>query len=454
MKRRNNLGKDNIVKLVFNLAIPSMLAQLVNILYSIVDRIFIGQIPLVGDIALAGVGICGPLVTFLSSFGTLIGLGGSIIMAMMMGAKKNKEAEETLSNSFLMLIVFSAVLTVLFLLIKNKILMIFGASSTTFPYAERYLAIYTAGSFFAIMTVGLNYFITCQGFASIGMTTVVIGAITNIILDALFILKFNMGVSGAALATVIAQIISFVFALTFLLSKRPPVSIKFKNYSINTIIKIIKMGFSPFLILALDSFIIIIINSVLQKYGGEKMGDMLISCSTITQSYLLLITGPLIGLTGGTQAIISYNYGARSVYRIRSAEKCIMAFGCIMTSIMFLVTPFAAKLFVNLFTTNEELIRLSIWAIKISTLAIIPLSFEYASVDGLTALGKVKTALFLSLFRKSIYIATAFIAPYLYGAQYAFSAQPVADIISTVVALSVFLAVFNKHLEKRLHEQG
>lgn len=453
MKKRNDLGKDSIVKLVFKLAVPTMLAQLVNILYSIVDRIFIGRIPNVGDIALAGVGICGPLVTFLSSFGTLIGLGGSIIMAMKMGAKKNKEAENTLANSFLMLVVFSGILTVLFLLIKDKILMIFGASSTTFQYADTYLTIYTAGSFFAIMTVGLNYFITCQGFASVGMTTVVIGAVTNIILDVLFILKFNMGVSGAAYATVIAQIISFVFALSFLLGRTIPVSIKFKNYSIKTMAEIIRMGFSPFVILALDSFIIIIINSVLQKYGGKEMGDMLISCSTITQSYLLLITGPLIGLTGGTQSIISYNYGAKSVDRIRSAEKCIMAFGCIMTTLMFILTPLASRIFVNLFTENKELIKLSLWAIRVSTMAIIPLSFEYASVDGLTALGKVKTALFLSLFRKSIYIVTAFAAPVLYGARYAFFAQPVADAISTIVALLIFFAVFNKHLEKRLYEK-
>ena len=222
MARENDLGNDSITQLVLKLAIPTMIAQFVNMLYSIIDRIYIGNIPGEGSIALAGVGICGPIVTLLSSFGTLIGLGGSILMAMRMGEGNMKRAKQILSNSFLTLVVLSVTLTVSFLLMKDKLLMWFGASETTFVYANTYMTIYTAGTFFALMAIGLNYFITCQGFSTIGMATVLIGAFANIVLDPIFIFVFDMGVAGAAIATVISQILSCSFAIGFLFSKRPP----------------------------------------------------------------------------------------------------------------------------------------------------------------------------------------------------------------------------------------
>ena len=208
MMRGNDLGRDSVPKLVLRLAVPTMIAQFVNVLYSIIDRMYIGNIPENGAMALAGVGICGPIVTLLSSFGTLVGLGGSILMAMRMGEGDDKKAKQILSNSFLMLIAFSVVLTVMFLLLKNKLLMWFGASEATFSYADTYLSIYTAGTFFALMAVGLNYFINCQGFSTVGMTTVLIGAIANIVLDPIFIFAFDMGVAGAAVATVLSQMAS------------------------------------------------------------------------------------------------------------------------------------------------------------------------------------------------------------------------------------------------------
>ena len=229
MKITNDLGRDKVPTLVLKLAVPSMLAQLVNVLYSIIDRMFIGHIPKIGDMALAGVGICGPIVTFLTSFGTLIGLGGSILMAMRMGENNKKQAEKLLSNSFLMLVIFSATLTAGFLILKDKLILWFGASDTTFVYANTYLTIYTLGSFFALMAIGLNYFITCQGFAMVGMCTVLVGAVTNIILDALFIMVFNFGVAGAAWATVIAQLFSCIFAFSFLMGKRIPIGITFTD---------------------------------------------------------------------------------------------------------------------------------------------------------------------------------------------------------------------------------
>lgn len=449
MKKTNDLGKDKISSLVLKLAIPTMIAQLVNVLYSIIDRMYIGNIPEIGDIALAGVGVCGPIVTLLSSFGTLVGLGGSILMSMKMGEQKKKEAEQILSNSFLMLLIVSGALTVIFLLSKNFLLYQFGASETTFPYANTYMTIYTAGTFFALLSIGLNYFITCQGYSMVSMTTVLIGAITNIILDSVFIFGFDMGVAGAAIATVIAQMLSCLFALTFLFRKQVPIRITFGGYSIQIVKKIVSIGLSPFLILATDSIIIIIMNAVLQHYGGASEGDLLISAATIVQSYMLLITGPMIGITGGTQAIISYNYGAARADRIKQAERLILSLCIIFTSAMFIISRSMPQYFVTIFTSDPTLTKLSIWGIKAFTLGIIPLAFQYALVDALTALGRTKTALVLSLFRKSSYVIFTIVLPALFTAKSAFYAEPLCDTISAILTTIIFLKVFYKHLDAR-----
>ncbi|WP_300341193.1 MATE family efflux transporter [Fusobacterium sp.] len=449
MKISNDLGRDSILSLVLKLAIPAMLSQLVNLLYSIIDRMYIGNIPDIGGLALAGVGVCGPIVTFLASFGTLIGLGGSINMSIKMGANENEEAKRILSNSFLALSVIGVVLTILFLMIKDRLIMLFGASSITFPYANTYLTIYTLGSFFAIMAIGLNFFITCQGFSTIGMLTVIIGAIMNIILDTIFIFVFKMGVAGAAWATVISQFCSFLFAFLFLTGKRIPIKITYGNYSLNLIKKIVTFGFSPFFILATDSLILIILNSMLQKFGGRGEGDLLISAATIIQSYLLLITGPLLGLTNGTQPILSYNYGARDITRVKLAEKYTLIFALLLTTIMFILTKYLAPGFVHFFTSEERLVNLSLWGINASVLAVIPLSFQYCFVDGFTAVGRVKTAFCLSIFRKFTYMLSTYLLPLFFIARSAFYAQPIADMCGTVASCITFYFIFNKHLNRR-----
>ncbi len=449
MKKENDLGKDPVGRLVLRLAIPTMIAQFVNILYSIIDRMYIGNIPKIGDLALAGVGICGPIVTLLSSFGTLVGLGGSILMAMRQGEGNEKRARQLMSNSFFMLIGFAAVLTISFLLLKEKLLMWFGASEVTFEYANTYMTIYTAGTFFALMSIGLNYFITCQGFATIGMATVLTGAITNIILDPVFIFVFDMGVAGAAVATVIAQMASCMFAIVFLSRKKVPIGICFGNYSGKTMLKIIAVGFSPFMILATDSVIILVTNAVLQKYGGAAQGDLLISGATIVQSYMMLITGPLLGISGGTQAILSYNFGARQIQRVKKAEWHILKMGIIFTAAMFLLTQIAAPYFVMIFTRQGELSQLAIWGIRVYTIGAIPLSFQYVLVDGLTALGRTKTALGLSLFRKIGYVILTLVFPAVMTAKAAFYAEPVMDVLSALMSTVVYLLVIGKHLKQR-----
>ena len=325
----------------------------------------------------------------------------------------------------------------------------FGASEVTFEYANTYMTIYTVGTFFALMSIGLNYFITCQGFATIGMATVLTGAITNIILDPVFIFIFDMGVAGAAVATVIAQMASCMFAIVFLSRKKVPIGICFGNYSGKTMLKIIAVGFSPFMILATDSVIILVTNAVLQKYGGAEQGDLLISGATIVQSYMMLITGPLLGISGGTQAILSYNFGARQIQRVKKAEWHILKMGIIFTAAMFLLTQIAAPYFVMIFTRQGELTQLAIWGIRVYTIGAIPLSFQYVLVDGLTALGRTKTALCLSLFRKIGYVILTLVFPAIMTAKAAFYAEPVMDVLSSLMSTVIYLLVIGKHLQKR-----
>ena len=318
--RQNDLGNDDIKQLVRHLAIPSMLAQFVNVLYSIVDRMYIGNIKDVGEIALAGAGVCGPIVTLISSFAFLIGIGGAPLMAIRMGENNHEGAKKILANCFVMLLGLSAILTAAAIALREPMLMFFGASEQTFPYANSYLTYYVSGTVFAILTAGLGQFITCQGFANEAMLSTIIGAVMNIILDPIFIFLFNMGVRGAAIATVISQACSCAFVLWFLFSDRVHVKISFGGYSAKIMRRVLTFGFCPFIIIAGDSVLIIALNTVLQQYGGAQ-GDMLIACATIVQSYMQIVTLPLGGITSGTQPILSFNYGAKNIDRIRQGRR-------------------------------------------------------------------------------------------------------------------------------------
>ena len=352
MKRTNDLGHDPVFRLVCKLAIPTMLAQLVSVLYSIVDRIYIGNIPQIGDLALAGVGVCGPIVTLLSSFASLVGLGGSPILAMRMGEGNRKEASRVLSNSFFMLLVLSGGLTGLFLAMKGLLLQWFGASQATFGYADTYLTIYTAGTFFALMATGMNSFLIAQGFSGLGMATVMLGAVLNIVLDPVFIFVLKLDVAGAALATVISQMASCAFVLCSLLRKKMPVRLRWGGFDRKIMLRIVTFGLSPFLIIATDSVLLIVLNTVLQRYGGPELGDTLVTCATIVQSYLLLITMPMGGLTLGTQPVISFNYGAGNAQRIKRAMKSIVGLCLTFCGLMTVVTYTLSPVFVGLFTQN------------------------------------------------------------------------------------------------------
>ena len=449
MRRTNDLGKDPVFLLVCRLAIPTMLAQMVSVLYSIVDRMYIGNIPEIGDLALAGVGVCGPIVTLLGSFATLVGLGGSPILAMRMGEGNEKEARKVLSNSFLMLLVLSGVLTTLFLLLKGYLLMWFGASPATFGYANTYLTIYTAGTFFALMATGMNSFLIAQGFSGLGMATVMLGAVLNIALDPVFIFVLDLGVAGAAIATVISQMASCAFVLWALLRKSMPVPLRWGGFERRIMKNIVAFGLSPFLIIATDSILLIVLNTVLQRYGGPKLGDTLVTCATIVQSYLLLITMPMGGLTLGTQPVISFNYGAGNGKRIKTALKSIVGLCLTFCAIMMIVTHTLSPLFVRLFTQNAEVLERSVGYIKVFTAMILPLAVQYPLVDETTALGHVRLALFCSLFRKSVFLACLLLLPALVSAEATFLSEPIADAVAATVTTILFLHFFPKILAER-----
>ena len=446
MKKTNDFGKDSIPLLVLKTSVPFMLAQLVNVLYSIVDRIYVGNIPVIGADSLAGAGICAPIITLLSSFATLVGIGGSVFFSVRLGAGDEKSARRILANSFSLLLILSAILTVVFLLTKSHLLNWFGASEVTFPYADAYLTIYTLGTFFALLSLGMNYFITAQGFPGLGMMTTLIGAGVNIVLDPVFIFVFKMNIAGAAVATVIAQMCSFIFVLCTLKRKKMRIPLAIARPERVIVRRILAIGFSPFVILATDSIIIIAMNAVLQYYGGKEYGDTLITAATIVQSYMLLITSPMLGITGGSQPLISYNYGANQAARIRKTVFCILMLCICFTTVMFLVSRLIPEFFVRIFTSDPEYRELAVWGIRVFTMMIIPLSFQYVFVDSLTALGMTGKSLALSLFRKSLYFLSTCVLPAILTANACFYAEPVADGVASVVSTVVFFFVWKKYL--------
>lgn len=446
MKKTNDFGRDSIPLLVLKISIPFMVAQFVNVFYSIVDRIYVGNIPVNGADALAGVGVCAPIVTLLSSFGALFGIGGSVLFSVRLGAEDRKNARKILANSFSYLIIVSLALTLIFLATKDRLLNWFGASAVTFPYADSYMTIYTAGTFFALLGTGMNYFITAQGFPLLGMTTTLIGALINIALDPVFIFIFDMGVAGAAMATVLAQMCSCAFVLCTLSRKKMQVPLGIVKPDPDTGKQIVRIGFSPFLILATDSIIIIALNAVLQYYGGAESGDTLITAATIVQSYMLLITSPMLGITGGSQPLISFNYGAGRPDRIRKTFFWVLILCVCFTVFMFLISRFMPQYFVRIFTDERAYAELAVWGIRAFTLLIVPLSFQYVIVDGLTALGMTRISLSLSLARKSLYFAATCLIPLVWEAKCAFYAEPFADGVSACISCVIFCLIYRKYL--------
>ena len=326
-------------------------------------------------------------------------------------------------------------------------LMAFGASDATYGYANTYFTVYLCGTVFNLLALGLNQFIICQGYARKGMISVMLGAALNIVLDPVFIFLFDMGVAGAAVATVLSQLASCLYVLRFLFGKSVPIAITFGGYDGRLMLRILAVGMTPFLIIGVDNIMIISMNAILQSYGGAELGDRLVTCATIAQSFMLVVTMPLGGISAGTGTILAYNYGARRRDRILKAQAFIAGLCVAYVTALFLLARLGGALFVRLFTTEPELAAEALSAIHICTLALIPLGLQYAIVDGFTGMGKVQLALPLSAFRKAVYFIALFALPAAFGARAAFYAEPISDIAGPVVSIAVYALCIRRILD-------
>ena len=444
MKKTNDLGKGNIGKLLISLAAPAIVAQLVNVLYNIVDRIFIGRMDN-GELAMAGVGVAFPILMLISAFSALIGMGGAPLCAIKMGEKNNDEAEKIMSNSFSMLLIIAVILTTGFLIFKEPILWAFGASEATIGYALDYLSIYVLGTIFVQIALGMNSYINTQGFAKIGMMTVVIGAVINIVLDPIFIFVFDLGVKGAALATVAGQMVSALWVLKFLFGKQSILKIR-KKYMVPDL-KVVgatmALGVSPFIMQSTESLVLISLNTRLSMFGG----DLAVGAMTIMSSIMQIVVMPLQGLAQGAQPIISYNYGAKQMDRVKKTFKLTLISCLSFTVIMCSLLMLFPNLFVSIFNNEPELIAITTWAIRIYFLGIFVFGAQIACQQTFLALGQAKISLFLALLRKVVLLVPLiYILPNLFQDKLmgVLVAEPIADIIATLTTVTCFMVFYKK----------
>ena len=452
-KRENDLGRDPIGKLLLRLALPAVTAQLVNALYNIVDRMYIGHIQNVGDLALTGLGVCFPVLMFVSAISSLVGMGGGSRAVVRMGEGKEDQANAILGNSAALLILLSVIVTVAFQLVKEPMLLLFGATPETLGYASDYLTIYLWGSIFVEISLGLNFFITAQGFSTMSMATVLIGAVTNIVLDPILIFGLNMGVKGAALATITAQAVSAVWVLRFLTGKRTKLRLQKQFFRINpkVLAPVLALGVSPFIMQSTESLVNIAFNSSLKAHGGTPAVGAMTICSSIMQVFFLLLQG----IAQGAQPIIGFNYGSGHLDRVKKTYRLLL-----IAALTFSCTACAAlelfpQMFVALFNDKPELVELAVWALRVYAAGMFMLGIQTSCQQTFVALGQAKVSLFLALLRKVILLLPLILLlpQFLDDKVFAvFLAEPMADILAALTTGIMFLWRFPRILERRRQE--
>ncbi len=448
MADENILGKAPVTGLLFRLAVPTVLAQLVNLLYSVVDRIYVGHIPETGSLALAGMGVTFPIVMLISAFAMLAGAGGAPRAAIAMGEGDNEKAEKILGNCAMLLIIFSIVLSAFFLLTKDKILLMFGASESTLPYASDYVGIYLLGTVFVQLVLGLNMFITNQGFTKISMATVCIGAVINIILDPIFIYALHMGVKGAALATIIAQAASCVWVVKFLTGRKTILKIRLKNLKLNraVVLSVLSLGISPFVMNATECLIQLTFNNGMLKYGS----DLHVALMSVLFSLTQLIWMPMQGFSQGAQPIISYNFGAKNTDRVKKAFRVLFAASVIFSVAVIGVIEAFPDVFLRLFTSDAELINIGRNGVRVFLAGMAIMGAQSACQQTFLALGEAKISMFLACLRKIILLfPLALILPKIggMGVWGLLLAEPVSDVIAACTT-TVMFAVRSKQILK------
>lgn len=447
---RDFLGKEPLGKLLLRLAVPTVAAQLINMLYNIVDRIYIGHIPEVGALALTGVGVCMPLILIVSAFAALVGNGGAPRASISMGRGDKESAEKILGTCFAMQIVISVILTAVLLIWNKDFLLAFGASENTVEYGTSYMNIYSIGTVFVQLTLGMNAFITAQGFAKTGMLSVLIGAVANIILDPIFIFGFHMGVRGAAMATILSQALSCIWVLAFLFGKKTTLRIRWKNVNLkpDMVLPTLALGSSVFVMQSSESIISICFNSSLLKYGG----DVAVGAMTILTSVMQFAMLPLQGLGQGAQPIISYNYGARNKERVRRAFYLLLKASMAYAAVLWGAVMLFPKLFAGMFTSDTVLLEFTGTALRVYLAAMFIFGIQLACQMTFMSLGNAKASILVAVMRKFvlliplIYIVPAILRNNQTMAVYL--AEPIADILAVCFTIVLFRREFKKALSK------
>ncbi len=445
--KERRMGTEPIGRLMISMAVPSIVAQVINILYNIVDRIYIGHIEGVGMEALTGVGVTFPIITLISAFSAFAGAGGAPLASIWLGKGDRKRAEKILGNGVSMLLFFSLLLMGFFYVFEKPLLYLFGASDATIPYAVDYISIYLLGTVFVELALGLNAFIISQGQSRIAMIAVLIGAAVNIILDPVFIFGFQMGVKGAARATVISQALSALWTVGFLISKRSSLTIKPEAMKpdLHIIGSVMALGVSPFIMRATESLISVVLNSGLQRYGG----DIYVGSLTIMQSVMQMYAAPLGGFTQGVQPIISYNFGAGNFDRVKKLY-CSMITSCFLFSasatILIIIFP---GFFAGMFTNDAALIRLVEQMMPIFMFGMLVFGLQQGIQPTFLALGQAKISFFIAIFRKVILLVPlALILPLKFGVMGIYYAEPISDVLSATMAMTLFLLNIKKIVSK------
>ena len=446
---QKDMGTGSVKRHMVSLAVPALVGQVINLLYNIVDRIYIGHIPEVGGTALTGVGLFTPILMLITAFAMLAGAGGAPRAAIAMGKGDKETAEKIVGNCFAVLMILAVILTAGFWFAAPTLLRFFGGSDATLPYALTYSRIYIAGTVFVLIVMGMNVFITTQGFAKFSMLTTVIGAVINIVLDPIFIFVLDMGVAGAALATVISQAVSALWILRFLTGKKTILKLKKENLPLRrpVILPCLGLGISSFVMLSTESVLSISFTSSLQRFGG----DLAVGAMTVLTSINQLVTMPLMGICQGGQPLISYNYGARKPERVREAFYCQFGVCVGYTVVFWLALMVFPNVFAGIFTSDQALVSYTAWAIRIFLCGIFSVGFQISCQQAFMALGQAKVSLLLACLRKLILlIPMIFILPlFLEDKVFAvFVAEPVSDILAAAVTTVTFFRFFRKQMRK------
>ena len=446
---QKDMGTGSVKRHMVSLAVPALVGQVINLLYNIVDRIYIGHIPEVGGTALTGVGLFTPILMLITAFAMLAGAGGAPRAAIAMGKGDKETAEKIVGNCFAVLMILAVILTAGFRFAAPTLLRFFGGSDATLPYALTYSRIYIAGTVFVLIVMGMNVFITTQGFAKFSMLTTVIGAVINIVLDPIFIFVLDMGVAGAALATVISQAVSALWILRFLTGKRTILKLQKENLPLRrpVILPCLGLGISSFVMLSTESVLSISFTSSLQRFGG----DLAVGAMTVLTSINQLVTMPLMGICQGGQPLISYNYGARKPERVREAFYCQFGVCVGYTVVFWLALMVFPNVFAGIFTSDQALVSYTAWAIRIFLCGIFSVGFQISCQQAFMALGQAKVSLLLACLRKLVLlIPLIFILPlFLEDKVFAvFVAEPVSDILAAAVTTVTFFRFFRKQMRK------